>query len=140
MADKRISDLNSATTFVSTTADLLVLVQSGETKKITPANLLTSLNNSFTSDTQAATGAISRTTDVTKFTAIGAYTLAAPTGTEVTQKTILCGVTGASTVTLSNPVSGSYDVISFTTIGQSATVKYAAGAWWVVALVNATVA
>ena len=149
MPDKKISDLPSLSTLSSSTT--IPCVDSGDTFKATIGEIAASIDTVKTSETKhpaSGTVAISLpandgTLAVTKIRVQAgvAYTLAA--GTHGMKKVIvadelIAGGSPSSTVTISGAISTSTDTITFTAVGQTATLSNIDGSWYVLNLVGAT--
>ena len=143
MADKKISDLNSATSLTAgSTSEFFVVVQAGETKKITPTVLQNSLYQLEDSeDLSAATGAtaISNLTDVSFIRANGgstSYTLAAPSAGQAVVKTLLLSsfTTTGTTITVTNAAWGGSGIITMTATrtGLAMVLKYVGSKWYLI--------
>ncbi len=134
MADKRITDLTSATTL--NLADFFVIVQGGTTVNITAQTLLSNLPQAPITVQPAetpASGALStavRDSLVTSASGATAYTLAA--GTHGTRKLIACSTLGASATAAVTVTGGAgFTTITFSAIGQNAELENISGTWFV---------
>lgn len=141
MADKKISELTAATTVA--VADLLVLVQGAETKKVSSDTFLSNMPRQAidveTAQTLSADGAISvsnRYTLLSKGSA-GAYTLDA--GTHGVEKIIAATTAQTHTITVSSPADAAFDSIVLDAVGESVTLQNIAGLWYVKASVGAVI-
>jgi len=139
MADSKLSELTAATS--AAVSDVLYLVQSGVSKRITAGNLFANIDfpaifkdlvqiqdeNEMTS-----IGAIDITTNITKINdpdQAGALTIAS--GADGQMKfIIMTSNTGAHTLTLSG--SGVEGSIAFDSAGDTATLMYTGTKWYMV--------
>jgi len=139
MADKKISDLNAASTLNG--ADLLVLVQAGETKKVDVTTFLSKVPKlpvSQETPETVASGALSKTYDVSKISVPSSanvnYTLAAPVGTDVGRVKVIamtsCTPTYTATVTVTS--GAGFTTAVFNTAGETLTLKEVSGSWYVI--------
>lgn len=139
MADSKLSELTAATT--AAVSDLLYLVQSSTSKRITLGTLFANIEFPSVfkdkiqiqdSNTMTSIGSVDITTNVTVITnpdQTGALTIAA--GSEGQLKIIiLTENTGAHTLTLSG--SGVEGSIAFDTAGDSATLLYTNSKWYMI--------
>lgn len=139
MADKKISDLNAASTL--NTGDFLVLVQSAETKKIDVDTFLTKVPKSPISQETPeapASGALSKSVEVSVVAAPSSanvnYTLAAPVAADKGKVKIIAASAITATYTVTVTVTGGvgFTTITFDTAGETATLKEVSGSWYVI--------
>ena len=140
MADQKLSELTAATSIAST--DTTYLVSGGASKQITMANLFASVPTPVSfddkisitdTDTMTAAGAISVTTNITYLsnpTATGTLTI--PVGTEGQIKIIIMTSNSAgNTLTLDDSDLG-HDTITFSAVGDTATLIYTSSKWYMI--------
>lgn len=140
MADAKVSELTTATSAGG--SDLLYLVQSNTSKKITVGNLFANAGNvtltgnvniGGTPQTLSSPGIISLTTPITHLSvdAIGG-TLQIPQGTtgQVKILTLIASAGGTFTLNFAN-VAGNADVV-FDTVGDTAQLLYTNSKWFVI--------
>jgi hypothetical protein len=140
MADSKVSALTAATSAGG--SDLLYLVQSNTSKKITVANFLANAGNvtltgninlGGTPQTLSSPGIISLTTPITHLTvdAIGG-TLQIPQGTTGQVKILtLIGASGGTYALNYSNVAGNANVI-FDTVGDTAQMLFTNSKWFVI--------
>lgn len=139
MADAKISDLNAASTL--NTGDLLVLVQSAETRKIDIATFLSKVPKmpvSQETPETVASGALSKGVEVSKVSVPASanvnYTLAAPVTADAGKVKIIVATTVTPTYSAIITVTGGvgFSTITLNTTGESVTLKEVSGSWYVV--------
>lgn len=140
MADSKVSELTSATSAGG--SDILYLVQSNTSKKITTGNLFASISNPTlsgnilvggTPQTLSAPGIISIITPITHLNVDGVGgTLQIPNGVNGQTKIIVMtsALGGTYTINYSN-VAGNANV-SFNNTGDSATLLFTNSKWYVI--------
>lgn len=139
MADSKVSELTAATSVGG--SDLLYLVQSTTSKKVTVANFLANaanvtlsgnINIGGTAQALAAPGAISLTTPITQLTADATGgTLTLNQGTAGQVKYITMVATSGGTYTLSANIAGS-GTVTFDRVGDTAQLLFTSTKWHVV--------
>lgn len=140
MADSKVSELTSATSVGG--SDVLYLVQSNTSKKITVANLFGNISNPTltgnvviggTPQALGSPGIISLTTPITHLSvdAVGG-TLQIPQGTNGQQKIIVLTTSagGTYTVNFAN-VAGNANIV-FDRVGDTATMLFTNSKWYVI--------
>lgn len=139
MADSKVSELTAATSVGG--SDLLYLVQSSTSKKVTVAKFLENaanvtlsgnVNYGSTVQSLAAPGIISLTTPVTHLTADasgGALVLTAGTTNQL--KTIVMISTSGGSYTITGNIAGS-GTVTFDRVGDTAQLLYTSSKWYVI--------
>ena len=134
MADKKISELTSATTV--NTVDYFPFVQGGTTQKLDFATLLTNLPidtvvvQAAESPVSGAIATSKRCSLVTSSSGATNYTLV--TGTHGMKKLIAVQTIGASATAVLTVTGGAgFSTITFSNAGQSAELENISGLWYV---------
>jgi hypothetical protein len=139
MSDKKISQLPSATTPSST--DLIPLVQASGTTAITLGNLFANIPIAIVSSqaaetptpgtigTQTALATAIKVSLVNSTSGSGYYTLAI--GTNGLIKTIACSALTGTNVIVTVASGSNFTTITFTAIGQTATLDCIGTTWYV---------
>ena len=139
MADAKISDLHSASTL--NTGDLLVLVQSGETKNVDVSTFLSKVPKAPVSQETPETvvsGALSKNIEVSVVSVPSAanvnYTLAAPIAADVGKQKIIVASAVTPTYTATITVTGGvgFTTATLSATGESVTLKEVGGYWYIV--------
>lgn len=139
MADSKVSELTSATTVGG--SDLLYLVQSNTSKKVTAATLFSNAANvtlkgniNLDSSTQllASPGNIDLTKPITHLSSdAGGGTIAIPTGTAGQIKVVVMIATAGGTYTIGSNIANNANVV-FNAVGDTATLLYTNNKWFVI--------
>ena len=139
MADSKISELTAATSIGS--SDLLYLVQSNTSKKVTVATLLSNLSNATlygnitiggTVQTLATPGSINLTTPITHLAAdASGGVLTMSRGSAGQLKYITLQSTAGGSFTLSGNVAGG-STVHFDRVGDAVQLLYTGTQWYVV--------
>lgn len=139
MADSKVSELTSATTISG--SDVLYLVQSNTSKKITAATLFANASNvtlkgttTLDSNVQllASPGLIDITKPITQLSAdASGGALSIPAGSTSQLKIIVMVATSGGTFTLSGNIANNSNVV-FTKVGNTATLLYTFNKWFMV--------
>ena len=139
MADSKVSELTAATSVGG--SDVLYLVQSSTSKKVTVATLFQNaanvtlsgnINIGGTVQSLAAPGIISLTTPITHLTVdASGGALAINQGTSGQTKTIVMIASAGGTYTLSANVAGS-GTITFDRVGDTAQLLFTNSKWFVI--------
>lgn len=133
MADKKISQLSPALSAAS--ADLLVLAQGGDNKKLTVKNLFGNINTpiGITQTPETITGgAVGLTTAITTVTTITEANLTLDNGYHGQMKTIVMTDWNGN-ATLIPDAPGGYEKIIFNSVGDTVTLIFLNSAWFVYA-------
>jgi hypothetical protein len=137
MADSKVSELTAATSAAA--ADLLYLVQSNTSKKITVANLCKSLSNvniggnlTFSGiQTLASPGIVNNTSIITHLVGDGSGgNITIPTGAP-NQLKYITYISGTGTYNLTGNLAGSANV-EYNNVGDASTLLYTNNKWFVV--------
>ena len=140
MADSKVSELTSATSAGG--SDVLYLVQSNTSKKITVANFLGNAGNvtltgniniGGTPQSLGAPGIISLTTPITHLAvdAVGG-TLQIPQGTNGQTKILVLTAAAGGTYTINNANVAGNANIGFDNIGDTASMLFTNSKWYVI--------
>jgi proline racemase len=140
MADSKVSELTSATSAGG--SDVLYLVQSSTSKKITVANLFNDISNpTFTGNvkvggtpqTLSSPGIVSITTPITHLSvdAVGG-TLNIPTGADGQVKYLVLTASAGGTYALNTSNISANANVLFDQVGDSAQLLYTNNKWFVV--------
>ena len=143
MSDLKISELVSATSVAET--DYFVIVQAGETRKITPAVMCTNVTNSLVCKELPETlssGVISPTVLTTIISSAPStnqiFTLGS--GVHGTSKEIVVGTLASTFTATINVLNGKgFTSLTFTSIGQTISLKFISGYWYVMAYKGVTI-
>lgn len=137
MADSKVSELTAATSVGG--SDLLYLVQSNTSKKITAANFFANIANSTIKGTVnldpthqllASPGIIDLTKPVTHLASdASGGTIAIPAGTTNQVKIIVMTATAGGTYTIRSNIANSANVV-FNNVGDTATLLYTNNKWF----------
>lgn len=140
MADSKVSELASATSAGG--SDVLYLVQSNTSKKITIANLFGDISNPTltgnvvvggTPQTLSAPGIISITTPITHLSVDGVGgTLQIPQGSSGQIKVLTMTASQGGTYTLSTSNIAGNANVSFNNVGDTATMLFTSSKWYVI--------
>ena len=140
MADSKVSELTSATSAGG--SDVLYLVQSSTSKKITVANLFGDISNpTFTGNifvggtpqTLSSPGIISITTPITHLSADGVGgTLQIPLGTSGQTKIIVMTASQGGTYTINYSNIAANANVTFNNVGDTATMIFTNSKWFVI--------
>ena len=140
MADQKVSELTAATSAAA--ADSLYLVQSGASKSITFANLVSNIDTDVKfgdtisiddSETLTGAGVVSVAKTVTILSnpsANGTLTIAAGSTGQL-KIIVMTSNTGGNTLTLDDSDLG-HDTVTFNEAGDTATLIYIGSKWWVI--------
>ena len=139
MADSKVSELTAAT--AASGSDLLYIVQSNTSKKITVANLLANaadptlsgnIKIGGTVQLLAAAGAISLTSPITHLTSdASGGTLTISSGVQGQIKYITMIANSGGTYTISSNVAGSGSIV-FNNVGDTAQLLFTNNKWFVI--------
>ncbi len=140
MADSKLSELTSATSVGG--SDLLYLVQSNASKKVTASTLfanagnvtfLGNINVGGTPQSLAAPGIIALSTPITHLTVdASGGTLSIPTGTTGQKKYLLMISAAGGTFTINNANIAGNANVKFDSVGDTATLLYSNSKWFVI--------
>jgi len=137
MADSKVSELTAASSAAG--ADLLYLVQSNTSKKITVANLCKSLSNvtiggniTFSGvQTLAAPGTVNNTSIITHLVGDGTGGDITITAGAANQLKYITYISGTGTYNLTGNIAGSANV-QYNNIGDASTLLYTNSKWFIV--------
>ena len=144
MADFKISELTAANTIAA--LDYFVVVQSGNTKKISSQVLFSNIPTNPTCKETIeiiSSGVVSNSLRTTVINSIASsdinFSLAA--GIDGTEKEILVsGISATHTATVSVPAGIGFTSILFSSIGQTVTLKFISSSWYIMSIKGATIA